>query len=205
MSINEPLKRITVTGPPCAGKSTIIETFRKEFCEIIQCLPEIATILITQLRITPETKESSIVLTEEFGQALYHVQHSLEKLSEEIAKRTGKKALLLDKSCLDVAVHFLSIGKNLKEYEKEFNTPISEDYKKSDLVLFLELPKKETYENVRKNNFARRETYEEAKRIGEIYFNVWKNHPKFSYIENNSTWEDNLENVRKTLRAFLKI
>lgn len=205
MSYNEKLKRIAVTGPPCTGKSTIIETFRKEFSDTIQCVPEIATMLITQLQITPDTKESSIVNTKEFGHTLYYVQQSLEKLSEEIAKKTGKRALLLDKSCLDVAVHFLRIGETLKEYEMYFSTTISDDYRKSDLVLFLGLPRKDIYENIRSNNAARRESYEEAKCAEEVYLKIWQNHPCLVYIPNKSSWEESLDKARKTIRDFLAV
>lgn len=204
MSDKENIKRITVTGPPCAGKSTIIKTFSREFKDTIQCVPEIATIVITELGITPETKESSIVLTKEFGHTLYYVQQSLEKLSEEIARKTGKKALLLDKSCLDVAVHFLRIGETLKEYENYFNTTILNNYKESDLVLFLGLPRKDIYDNVKKNNAARRETYEEAKHAEEVYLKVWQNHPSLVYIKNNSNWTQLLDKARKTVRDFLE-
>jgi len=205
MPNNKKLKRITITGPPCAGKSTIIKTFHKEFRDTIQCVPEIATMVITELEITPETKESSIVLTKEFGNTLYYVQQHLEKLSEEIAKETGKKALLLDKSCLDVAVHFLRIGKTLKEYENYFNTTIPDNYRESDLVLFIGLPRKDIYESVRSNNAARRETYEEAKLAEERYFHVWQNHPRLIYIKNNSSWEDCLNKARKTIYDFLAV
>ncbi len=205
MSGNEQIKRITVTGPPCAGKSTIIKTFHKEFSDTIQCVPEIATMVITELGITPETKESSIVLTKEFGHTLYYVQRHLEKLSEEIAKKTGKRALLLDKSCLDVAVHFLRIGETLKEYENYFSTTISDNYRESNIVLFLSLPRRDIYENVRNNNTARRETYEEARRAEEIYFHVWQNHPCLVYIPNKSSWEESIDRARKTVRDFLTI
>lgn len=205
MTNNEQLKRITVTGPPCAGKSTIVKTFREEFSDTIQCVPEIATMLITQLQITPDTKESSIVITKEFGDTLYYVQHSIEKLSEEIARRTGKRALLLDKSCLDVAVHFLRIGETLNEYERYFSTTILDNYKKTDIVLFLGLPMKDIYENVRSNNSARRETYEDAKRAEEIYLHVWQNHPNLVYIPNNLGWEESLDKARKTIRDFLAV
>ncbi len=205
MPYNKHLKRITVTGPPCAGKSTIIKTFSREFKDTIQCVPEIATMVITELGITPETKESSIVLTKEFGNALYYIQQHLEKLSEEIARKTGKKALLLDKSCLDVAVHFLRIGETLKEYEDYFNTTISDNYKESDLVLFLGLPRKDIYENVRNNNAARRENYEEAKHAEARYFKVWQNHPRLVYIKNNASWEECLDRARKYICDFLAV
>lgn len=197
------LKRFVITGGPGAGKSTLIETFRQEFADTIQCVPEIPTLLITQLGLTPDTREGQYVFTKEFGHTLYHVQVLLEKLSENVARRTGKTALLLDKSRLDTLVHFLCNGGSTEDYEKTFNTTLLDEYNAYDLVLFLGIPREDVYENIRNNNAARGVSYRDAKKTAEVYYSVWQNHPHFVFIPNESDWTKVVESADRIIRQVL--
>lgn len=202
------LPRIVITGAPGAGKTTTVNTLRKELGHIMLCAPEVATPLITHLDITPDKPGGDFTPHPKFQKAMYKIQKSFEELSEDVARYTGKKAVLFDKARVEMAAHVfwdkLSVDEGKKLYEKLFNTTVFEVYKDYDMVLFLELPKKEIYDRIRTNNPARGTSFEEALKVGERVKEVWKDHPNFKMISSHESWEDKLKVIRETISDFIK-
>lgn len=196
------IPRIVITGAPGAGKSTVVDMFRKEYDHILQCVPEAASMLIINLGITPETKGADIVLEPHFQQTLYHMQEALERTAEHIAHKIGKTALILDKGRVDIAAHLQG---GTDEYKRLFQRSHKDDYGEYDLVLCLGLPEKNVYDMIRRNNAARRETYEQARQIEKKLHSAWQNHSNIAFISHTSGWEEKMHAVRSAIDTFLNL
>ncbi|MDO8496732.1 MAG: AAA family ATPase [bacterium] len=195
------LPRIVVTGPPGSGKTSIVNMFRDEFAHTIQCVPEVATLAIVGLGVTPDKPENRVVYKSIFLHLLYKLQILVDHISEEVARDMGRKVVLMDKTLVDVVGHLP--GKN-KEYKELFNTTVEKDYKNYDLVLFLELPTRKVFNEIRKNNPARSENYEASKRNGILYKKAWQGHPNIKYINNDFGWDGKVAQARLAVKDFLK-
>ncbi len=195
------LPRIVVTGPPGSGKTSIVNMFRDEFSRVIQCVPEVATLAIVGLGVTPDKPENKVVYKSVFLHLLYKLQILVDHISEEVARDMGRKVVLMDKTLVDVVGHLP--GKN-KEYKELFHTTVEKDYKNYDLVLFLELPTRKVFNEIRKNNPARSENYEASKRNGILYKKAWQGHPNIKYINNDSGWDGKVAQARLAVSEFLK-
>lgn len=201
--------RIVITGAPGAGKTTTVNTLRKDLGHMVVCAPEVATPLMMHLGIKPEEIGRDFVVQPKFQAAMYKMQKSLENISKEFALYTGKTAILFDKARVEMAAHILydriSLEEGKKIYKKIFGFSVEDAYKDYDLVLFLELPKKEIYDEIRSNNPARAGLpYEESLKVGDRVKEVWKNHPNFKFISQHENWEEKLKVTRETIEDFIK-
>lgn len=209
MYMENRLLRIVITGAPGAGKTTTINTLRKDLGHIVVCAPEVATPLMTHLGVRPEEIGRDFVVQPKFQEEMYKIQKSLEDISEEFALYSGKKAVLFDKARVEMAAHILYDRISLEEgkeiYKKIFGFSVEDIFKDYDLVLFLELPKEEVYKKIISNNPARAGLpLEESRIVGERVREVWKNHPNFKVISSYETWEEKLNKIRETIIDFLK-
>ena len=191
---------IAIVGPPGAGKTTLWWAFKEHLSGQIQCISEVATLLITALGATPDTKGASYILTQDFGITIYEVQVLLEKAGEGIAKKAGFRGVLCDKGRLDTAVHF---GGDIEAYGRILGVRAAEDLARYDLVLCMELPAEDVYNHFQNNNPCRFHDYDDAKRIEGIVRNVWGRHPNFVVIPDASSWEERVRLAFKTVLPFL--
>lgn len=203
------LLHIVITGAPGAGKTTTVNTLRRDLGHLVVCAPEVATPLMTHLGIKPEEIGRDFVVQPAFQKEMYNIQKSLEDVSKEFALYSGKRAIIFDKARVEMAAHILYDRISLEEgkeiYKKIFGFSVEDAYKDYDLVLFLELPKKEVYNKVLSNNPARAGlSYEESLKVGDRVKEVWKNHLNFKIISSYDVWEEKLNKIRQTISDFLK-
>lgn len=193
------IPRIVLTGGPCSGKTTVMGTLKKEMADLISFVPEVASILISQVGIKPVAFENRVRM-HRFNANLYRTQRIFEATSAQEAQSENRRALVLDRGTIDIAAY---LPEGLKELEKICGTKRIIEFSQYDLVIGLEVPPKEVYEAKRRNNPARSEDYEKAFALGEKIKEVWGKHPNFHVIANGQTIQDKADAVKRLIRKFL--
>ena len=191
------IPRIVLTGGPCSGKSTIIESIKKDRPDI-HCVPEMATIVIGQFGITPS---KDVVKNRHFQKAVYRAQRIFEATSNQFAISDNKKAILFDRGAMDGAAYMTG---GIKEFKKFFNTTLEAEYSQYDAVICLDIPPSDVYEANRRNNPVRSENYDQACKLGEKIVKAWVNHPNFFMIPNGTGWKDKERMAKKAIETALK-
>ena len=176
------IPKIVITGPPCSGKTTVMNRLREIFPDL-HFVPEVATIIISQLGLRPGSDELSL---NRFQKAIYRTQNIFQSTSTEFAISQGKKAVILDRGTADQPAYMRG---GIEQFTHMIG-PIVREYENYDAVLFLELPSREVYEANSHNNPARMEKYDEALPLSGRLYNAWNGHPKFFRIKATETWEE---------------
>jgi CYTH domain-containing protein/predicted ATPase len=192
---------IVLTGGPCTGKSTILEELKKEFSDKVIFLPEMATILITQIGLRPDRCMSNTEF-EQFEESVYYMQSSFEaSVSAQASMQTDpKKAMIVDRGTVDNLAY---LPGGAKKFESLFNTSLIEEYKKYALVICLGMPDENTYNQNFACNPARYESFEQAMEMEEKIITAWDKHPNFKYIPSCEHFSEKVDKVKKILRSFL--
>lgn len=194
--IIHPLPRIVLTGGPCSGKSSIIELLRAIRGDVLHCVPEVASIVIAQVGVTPPLDHRGNRL---FNRTVCQVQKGFELVAELEARRTGKLATVLDRGLVDNAVY---IHDGVAGLENILRTHRGYEYADYDAVICLAVPPREIFEEKKRNNPARKETYEEALALGAKIEEVWREHPHFHLI-NADSWDEKVALVRSLVDKVL--
>jgi adenylate cyclase len=195
--------RIVLTGGPCSGKSSMMRAFADRFGDQIHCVPEVATIVIGQVGCIPPGDDPVAMAI--FQQAVYRIQRTFEVISQIQAWRAGKQLLLLDRGTGDGAAYLPNSWADLapicrtnREYE----------FSQYDLVLCLEAPPRKVFEENRRNNPARHETYEQAVALGQAIERAWGDHPGYRFIAHTPPHRDGLAAkiaaAEREIEQFLK-
>jgi CYTH domain-containing protein/predicted ATPase len=185
------IKKYVLTGGPCSGKSTIMEILRREHsnCHFV---PEVATIIISQLGILPGNDALS---QNRFQRAIYRTQKLFEATSIEYALGQNMDAVVFDRGSLDGAAY---VPGGLEEFVRIIGTHEPAEFKCYDSVVYISIPPKDIYELNKANNPARRENFEQAKELGDKILEAWQWHPSL-YKATSDSWEEKVQAVKKYL------
>ncbi len=192
------IPRIVLTGGPCSGKSSIMESLKSAAGSYIHCVPETASIIISQVGIKPISGDPFAM--QRFNRLIYRVQRIFEATSAEYAISQGKKAIVLDRGSVDNAAYMPG---GLKEMEDVYKTSRKSEYAQYDLVLYLEVPPANIYEKMKSHNPARSEDYNQAKELGKCIREAWEDHPNFHVISNKGGWKKKEESVLEAIINFI--
>jgi predicted ATPase len=100
------MKKIVLTGGPCAGKTTVVEALRKEFAAQILVVPEVATMLLSSgFPVPGKDLQWSLEWQVAFESAVLPIQIQLERAYELKAAENGTPVLVCDRGRLDVAAN----------------------------------------------------------------------------------------------------
>lgn len=196
------IKKIVLTGGPCAGKSTAISKIRKEFSEKgfnVIIVPETATELIN-MGIKP-FGENKISLYE-FQKFIFKYQLYKEKLVDDYINLNKDKDILVifDRGIMDNAAYVKD-----EEFDKllyEFNIDKSNLFTRYDNVIHMLTAAKGTNFYTLENNEARSETKEEAINLDDKILESYLGFPHLRVIDNSTNFE---EKVNKVVSEILNI
>ncbi|MFH1046769.1 MAG: AAA family ATPase [Patescibacteria group bacterium] len=191
--------RIVLTGGPCSGKSTAIERLRSDLSNILQCVPETATIIIDRVGAKPPLGD--IYGMRKFQRTVHRVQCGFEEVSLVQALGENKQALLLDRGTIDGAAY---LNGGVQEFECVCLTDASTEYSRYSAVIILDVPPQDVYDAKKDNNAARGETYEQAAELGERIVHVWSGHPNVIRISNHGSFEEKYAAIRDAVERILK-
>lgn len=199
------IKKIVLTGGPCAGKSTALsklESYLLEKGYAVLIVAESATELI-QGGIRPFGNQALYGF--DFQGIILDYQLNKEKSYEQAAnflEATGRNVVILyDRGALDNKAYL-----NISEWEKLLTiknlreNDLKENY---DLVIHMvtaALGAEDAY--TLQNNQARTETIEEARELDTRTMQAWNGHQNLKIVDNSCSFDKKIDNV---LEECLKI
>lgn len=206
----EAIKKIVLTGGPCAGKTTALNYLAEKLSDYgfsVFTVPELATMLINagvNLGELAATDYKKYLQTEE---KMIFSQLALEDLFHGYAALCGhkKSVILCDRGVMDILAYM----------EREYFDAIlaSRGLKVTDLrdgrydaimhLVSAAVGAEEFYTLA--NNTARRETLEEARGAEKRTNGVWIGHPHLKVIDNSTDFELKMKRVLQVVCRVLGI
>ncbi|MDO8668999.1 MAG: ATP-binding protein [Candidatus Buchananbacteria bacterium] len=196
------MKKVVLTGGPCAGKTTILEAIQKNFSSKIAVVPEAATLLLSggfpapgkQLKFSADWQDA-------FQAAIIEVQRSLERSYQLIAEEKGIELLICDRGILD-GIAYTSGGES--EFVEKFKVDVESTLKGYEAVIHLEsLATAKPHLYGQGHNEHRLEGLEEAKELEGKTRQAWSSHRQHVVIENKGELEDTLLKVTKIIESII--
>lgn len=199
---NKEIKKIVITGGPCAGKSTALSWIYNEYTKkgySVVIIPECATELILA-GISSKSLNSQL----EFQKALLEDQLFKEKLFLEASKNfsADKVLIVCDRGALDGKAYMTNAEfKKLLRVAGKTEVELRDNY---DAVFHLVSVAKDAPQFYSlENNKARSESVEEAKIADDKTISAWAGHPHLRVIDNSTDFENKMRRLLKELSLFL--
>ena len=196
------IRKIVITGGPCAGKSTALAWIQAEYTKkgyAVIFVPESATELILA-GISSSTLNSDI----SFQTVLLKNQLTKEKLFEEAAKKINNEKILIvcDRGAMDGKAY-------IKQYKYEQmlkclglnEVELRDNYDAVFHLVTTAIGAKEYY--TLENNKARYESVEEAIQSDKKTLQAWTGHPHLRVIDNSTDFEGKMLRLLREISAFL--
>lgn len=183
---------IVVTGGPGAGKTSLIEAAKKEFCSHISLLPESATIVFGGgfwRKDTPFSREAA-------QRAIYHVQREMEKMA---LYDTEGNYTLCDRGTLDGLAYWPG---ERESFFKTFGTTEEAELSRYAAVIHLSVPDEMHGYNTLTNP-VRNETAAEAMALDFKILNAWKNHPNLIEINSRASFHEKMGEALEVIRRLI--
>lgn len=196
------IRKIVITGGPCAGKSTAMSWIQNAFTQMeyqVLFVPETATELITG-GVAPWTCGNNL----DYQICQMQLQMEKEKIFESAAQSMNKDKILIvcDRGTLDNKAYM-----SADEFQKvldHFGTNEIESRDQYDAVFHLVTAAKGAEEfYTTANNSARTETVEEAVKMDDLLIQAWTGHPHLRIIDNSVDFETKMKNLIAEITSFL--
>lgn len=194
--------KIVITGGPCAGKSTAMQSIKDAFTKLgyaVLFVSETATELITG-GVAPWTLKSNA----EYQKLQLKLQLEKEKIYEKAALsiESDKVLIVCDRGAMDNKaymdeIEFLSVLNAINTNEVE----LRDGY---DAVFHLATAAKGAEKfYTTANNSARTETPKEAIVLDDKLISVWTGHPHLRVIDNSTDFEGKMQRLIKEISVSL--
>lgn len=190
------IPKIVITGGPCAGKSSAMNTLQEELTKQgykVLTIAESATQFMSSGAKYSDPK---------FQRYLIEYQLQKERICEEFARHQENPIIVLDRGCLDCKAYM-----PLDEWRsvlKELHTDEIEIRDSYDAVFHLvSTAKNKSSIYTQENNAARFENKEEAITADDAVLDVWASHPNRVIIDNFDKFEDKVKKLTTEIVSFL--
>jgi len=180
-------RRIVLTGGPGAGKTAVLETVRRHFCEHVVVLPEAASIVFGG----GFPREASAQARAAAQRAILHVQRQLERWATETRNAA---VVVCDRGTVDGLAYWPFVE---EDPLAELGTDHRSELARYDRVIHLRPPPAEDgYDH---SNPLRTEDAAEAQAIDARIEAAWAAHPQRTFVPST---HDFLEKVTATLERI---
>jgi predicted ATPase len=180
-----------VTGGPGAGKTAVLELVKRNFCKHVLVLPEAASVIFSG----GFTRRSSDIGRKAAQRAIFHVQRELETIALE---ERSAGLVLCDRGTLDGLAYWP--GKD-SGFFGELGIRREGETRRYMAVIHLRTPtEKDGYNH---ENPMRIESPQEAHRLDEKIFRIWKHHPRRIVIESHTNFLDKANHAISFIREFV--
>lgn len=201
------IKRIVLTGGPCAGKTTVLAKIEQDLTEKgykVFVVAESATELIKS-GIRPQD-----IGLYEFQKQLLIYQLQKEMLYERVANafKHDKIVIIYDRGLLDNKAYVSDneFTEILEYVSKYLNIELNETdiINRYDMVLHLVTAALGNQNNYTlKNNKARSESAEDAIKVDRRTLKCWNIHPNLKVMNPSDDFNRKIDNVLNTIHSFL--
>jgi len=196
------ITKIVVTGGPCAGKSTALNSIRETFVKngyTVLFVSETATDLING-GISPWTCGDI-----DFQCTVLRLQYQREKVFEDAAKMivdNNKILIVCDRGLMDSKAYvseyeFYQILKKLNMSEIEMR----DSYDGVFHLVTAAIGAPDFYSS--ENNKARYETADEAAKVDKRTLNAWIGHPHLRVIDNSTDFDSKIKRLLSEISVLL--
>lgn len=183
--------RITVTGGPSGGKTTLIEALQKGMGKTVSVVPESATILYRGG--FPRIKSSNGRIHAQ--KAIYYTQKALEDL---ISLEHQAKLLVCDRGSMDALAYW---PETPQSFFKIIHSTPEKEYSRYDWVLHLDTAGIEHYDST---NPLRTETFAEAQTLNQRILEAWGQHPQRIRINEKKDFLSKMAAAYGVIQAILQ-
>lgn len=195
------MKRIVLTGGPCAGKSTVLKVLQDEFVGQLLIVPEAATMLLSNGWPVPGR---DIHWSEEwrfdFQGAIAAVIPRLESVYELKAKAEGISCLVCDRGIMDGAAYTPGGVEVFCRLYGVYQEKVLNYYEAVFHLESLAVTRPELYG--KDNNSVRFESLEEARKLEYRTREAWQAHPQW-HLLNHCDLEDRIKAACQIVRQIL--
>ncbi len=196
------MKKIVITGGPCAGKTTAMSWIQNAFTKqgyAVLFVDETATQLISG-GAAPWLNTSN----RDYQWHLIQLQTAKEKALADIARtmKSEKVLIVCDRAAMDNCAYMT--GQEFAWVLRQLGTSQVELRDQYDAVFHLVTAAKgaEKYYTLA-NNQARTETVEEAATLDDKLIAAWTGHPHLRVIDNSTGFEEKMMRLIREITAFL--
>lgn len=182
--------KVAVTGGPSGGKTTLIETLKKELGQKCAVVPEAASILYRGGFPRYKDPQASIHVQK----AIYGTQRELEDLICYISK---KHLVVCDRGSLDSVAYW---PESEAHFFQTLNSTKQSELDRYDWVIHLDTASPEFYDTT---NPIRTETFQEALELNDRIKKAWEGHPRRVIITHNEDFLSKITTSLAVIRAIM--
>ncbi|MCR5636101.1 MAG: AAA family ATPase [Clostridiales bacterium] len=196
------IKKIVITGGPCAGKTTAMSWIQNAFTQFgytVLFVPETATEFITG-GVAPWTCGSNL----DYQKCQVKLQIEKERLFEQAARsmKADKILIVCDRGVLDNKAYMTPAEFSaVMDFVESNEVELRDNYDAVFHLLTAAKGAKAFYTT--ENNSARIESIEEAIALDNKIVAAWTGHPHFRVIDNATDFENKMKRLIAEISSFL--
>lgn len=182
--------KITVTGGPSGGKTTLIEALQKELGKMVSVVPESASILYRGG--FPRLKSHRALIHTQ--KAIYYTQKELEDL---IYFEHMPRLLVCDRGSMDALAYW---PEGAESFFKLIHSTPEKEYARYDWVVHLDTASNGDYDTM---NPIRTESFSEAQTLNQRILDAWGQHPRRIRINQKKDFLSKMTTAHGVIQAIL--